>query len=232
MPSSDQVQVLNTWLSMFGLRVVIALKAKGVHYEYLEQDLQNKSQLLLESNPIHKKIPVLIHNGKPVCESLIILKYIDEAWPSADASFLPKDPYDRAVTLFWADYIDKKMYDAGSRIIRSPDAEQRDQGKKDFIEVLETLDGALGDVFGGGPFFGGQSIGFVDIALAPFLCWFEVYEALGEFKVWEAAKCPLLSKWAEAVWEVPCVKEALSIAPPHKLVEFVQAMRKKMQAGS
>ncbi|KAI5057879.1 hypothetical protein GOP47_0027894 [Adiantum capillus-veneris] len=124
------------------------------------------------------------------------------------------------------------MYDAGSRIIWSPDAEQRKEGKTDFIEVLKTLDGALRDVFGGGPFFGGQSIGFVDIALAPFLCWFEAYElALGEFKVWEAAKCPHLSKWAEAVWEVPCVKEALSIAPPHKVVEFVHAMREKMQAA-
>ncbi|MCO5583250.1 hypothetical protein L7F22_037159 [Adiantum nelumboides] len=229
---ADHVQVLNTWLSMFGLRVVIALKAKGIDYEYIEQDLQNKSQLLLDSNPIHKKIPVLIHNGKPICESLIIVQYIDEAWPSADASFLSKDPFDRAVARFWADYIDKKMYDAGSRAIKSLDAEGREQGKKDFIEVLETLDGALRDVFGGGPFFGGQSVGLVDIALAPFLCWFGVYEALGEFKVWEVAKCPHLSKWAEAVWEVPSVKEALSIAPPHKVVEYVQAMKKKLQAAS
>nr|DAD18886.1 TPA_asm: hypothetical protein HUJ06_020349 [Nelumbo nucifera] len=30
--------------------------------------------------PVYKKIPVLIHNGKPICKSIIIIQYIDEVW--------------------------------------------------------------------------------------------------------------------------------------------------------
>ncbi|RYQ96125.1 hypothetical protein Ahy_B08g091671 [Arachis hypogaea] len=77
---ADEVVLLDTWVSMFGMRVRIALAEKGVKYDYKEQDLKNKSPLLLEMNPIHKKIPVLIHNGRPICESSIIVQYIDEIY--------------------------------------------------------------------------------------------------------------------------------------------------------
>ncbi|KAF7848592.1 hypothetical protein BT93_L1825 [Corymbia citriodora subsp. variegata] len=76
---------------MFGMRCRIALAEKGVKYEYKEVDLGNKSDLLLHLNPIHEKIPVLVHNCKPICESLIILQYIDETW-SDKCSLLPSDP--------------------------------------------------------------------------------------------------------------------------------------------
>lgn len=63
------------------MRVRIALAEKGIEYELKEEDLvNNRSPFLLKMNPIHKKIPVLIHNGKPVCESLIAVQYIDEVW--------------------------------------------------------------------------------------------------------------------------------------------------------
>ena len=105
---ADEVILLDFWASMFGIRVRIALAEKGVQYEYKEQDLFNKSPLLLQMNPVHKKIPVLIHNGKSVCESSIIVQYIDEVWKDK-APLLPYDPYQRAQARFWVDFIDKKV---------------------------------------------------------------------------------------------------------------------------
>ena len=102
------MKLLDFWPSMFGMRVKIALAEKGVAYEYVEQDLRNKSPLLLQMNPIHKQIPVLIHNGKPICKSSIIVEYIDEFWKDK-ASLLPSDPYERAQARFWVDFIDKKV---------------------------------------------------------------------------------------------------------------------------
>ena len=105
---ADEVILLGTWVSMFGVRVKIALAEKGIKYEYREEDLFNKSQLLLQMNPVHKKIPVLVHNGKPICESLIIVQYIDEVWKDR-APLLPSDPYQRAQARFWADFVEKKV---------------------------------------------------------------------------------------------------------------------------
>lgn len=107
MATSD-VKLLGAWPSPFALRVHMALNIKSIDYECLEENLLAKSQLLLQSNPVHKKVPVLIHHDKPICESLAIVQYIDEAWSSAP-SILPSDPYDRAVARFWAAYIDDKV---------------------------------------------------------------------------------------------------------------------------
>lgn len=97
------------WASPFVQRVKLALKIKGIPFQYVEEDIKNKSPELLKLNPVHKKVPVLIHNGKPICESFVILEYIDQVWKHIGPSLLPQDPYKRAQLRFWADFINKQV---------------------------------------------------------------------------------------------------------------------------
>nr|XP_028962215.1 glutathione S-transferase U19-like [Malus domestica] len=105
---ADEVVLLDFWPSPFGMRLRIALAEKGIEYEYKDEDLWNKSPLVLQVNPIHKKIPVLIHNGKPAYDSLIALQYIDEVW-NDKPPLLPFDSYLTAQARFWADFVNKKV---------------------------------------------------------------------------------------------------------------------------
>ncbi|XP_019159301.1 PREDICTED: probable glutathione S-transferase [Ipomoea nil] len=216
----DEVILLDFWPSMFGMRIRVALAEKEVKYEYREEDLLNnmKSELLLKMNPVHKKIPVLVHNGKPVCESTIAVEYIDEVWKDK-APLLPSDPYEKSQAKFWADYIDKKLYDLGRKTWTTK-GEELEAGVKELIGTLKVLEGALGDK----PYFGGESFGFVDVSLVGYCCWFYTWESFGHFSL--EAECPKLVAWAKRCMEKESVSKTLPDS--HKILEFTHVFREKL----
>ncbi|KAI9196924.1 hypothetical protein LWI28_028159 [Acer negundo] len=216
MSSLGEVVLLDCWVSPFCMRVKIALAEKGVEYEARAEDLfGGKSDLLLTSNPIYKKVPVLLHKGKPLCESTVIVGYINETWSSPP--LLPTSAYGRAQAQFWADFIDKKVFDAGIKIWTCK-GEVPETAKKDFIEILKQLEGALGEK----DFFGGDSFGFLDIILIPLTNWFYAIEKFGGFEVKE--ECPKFSAWMNRCMQRETVANVLP--DPEKVYEFVIMFRK------
>ena len=213
---ANEVVLLDFWPSPFGMRVRIALAEKEVKYEYRDENLRDKSELLLKMNPVHKKIPVLIHNNKPVCESLIIVEYIDEVW-SDKYPLLPSHPYQRAQARFWADFVEKKTYTTGRNIWSTKGTEQ-EAAIKEFIDHLKLLEQELGDK----PYFGGDKFGYVDLTFIPYYSWFHAYETLGNFKIEES--CPKIIEWAKRCMERESVAKALP--DQKKVYEFVLELKK------
>ncbi|GMP66296.1 hypothetical protein CsSME_00026710 [Camellia sinensis var. sinensis] len=217
---ADEIILLGTWISIFSTRVKIALTEKEVDYEFREEDLSNKSPLLLKANPVNKQIPVLIHNGKPVYESLIIVEYIDEVW-NHKSPLLPSDPHQLAQARFWADYVDKKMYIAGRQLMFST-GEAQETVNNDLIGCLKVLEGELGDK----PYFGGETFGIVDVALIPNYSFFFAYEQFGNFSI--VAECPALVAWVHRCMEKKSVSKHLP--DQHKVYDCVLERKKKLEA--
>ncbi|KAI3434043.1 GST N-terminal domain-containing protein [Psidium guajava] len=156
-------------------------------------------------NPIHKQILVLIHDGKPVCESLVMVQYIDETWVR-ESPLLPSNPYERARARFWADYVYKKH--DGADILNGADGVAIDGGglggsKEGYIECLKVLEGELGDK----AYFGRERFGYIDVSLIPFYSWLYGLETLANFST--AEERPKLVAWAERRMQRESVAKSL-----------------------
>ncbi|KAL6641350.1 hypothetical protein ACP70R_019531 [Stipagrostis hirtigluma subsp. patula] len=67
---------------------------------------------------------------------------------------------------------------------------EKAEGTKQSFAVAATLEGALAECSKGKPFFGGDSVGYVDVALGSFVAWVHAIEKLyggvlqGEALLW------------------------------------------------
>ncbi|KAL3839463.1 hypothetical protein ACJIZ3_024054 [Penstemon smallii] len=209
-----EVKLFGCWYSPYSRRVEMALKLKGVEYEYIEEDLSNKSPLLLKYNPIHKKVPVLLHNGKPIAESSIIIEYIDETWEGP--SILPKDPYERAMARFWVKFIDEKCA-VGMLKACTSSGEEGEKAKKEAAQLIQFLEEELK----GKKFFGGDNIGLVDISANFIGYWFGIIQELKGQELLTKEKFPNFCEWVNEYVNNKFIKENLPLKD--KMIEILKA---------
>ncbi|KAL1292449.1 glutathione transferase GST 23-like [Arachis ipaensis] len=216
---SEDVKVLCFWASPFSLRVEWALKLKGVEYEYIEEDIYNKNTLLLELNPIHKKVPVLVHGSKPIVESFVILEYIDETWKQHP--LLPQDPYQRAHARFWANFAEHKLLYASfiAMVASGDDTEKALNVARDSVEKIEQE-------IKGKKFFGGDNIGYLDIALGWISYWIPVYEEVGSMQILDPLRFPAINAWMTNFLNHPVIKDRLP--PRDDMVAYIHTRKKIM----
>ncbi|CAI9265352.1 unnamed protein product [Lactuca saligna] len=204
----DEVKLYGAGGSPFVCRVKFALKMKGIKYENFEEDISNLSANVLKYNPVHKKVPVLLHNGNPIAESLVIVEYIDDVWKGVP--ILPQDAYDRSVARFWAKFIDDKCNPAAFKVFGSNGDEKV---VAEACEQLQMLENEL--KVKGTKFFGGDNINLVDIAADFIAYWLGTIEEVTEIKFFTKDKFPKLTEWADEFVNCQFVKEIL---PPRELL--------------
>lgn len=89
-------------------RVRFVLNAKGLPYEEHKLDLFAGDQLKPEYQKINPNsvVPTLVHNGRAIVDSSVIMEYLDEIHPEPRC-FVPGDAYKRARMRSMIRYIDE-----------------------------------------------------------------------------------------------------------------------------
>jgi len=99
-------------------RVRLALEEKGLSYESVVVDTARGDAGALPANyhELNPKglVPAIVDDGKAVAESLVILEYLEDAFP--EPALRPADPHGRAVMRQWMRRIDDGIHVA-SRVI-------------------------------------------------------------------------------------------------------------------
>ncbi|KAK1261037.1 Glutathione S-transferase U9 [Acorus gramineus] len=223
------VKLYGLWASPYSQRIQLALNLKGVSYEWIEEDAQNKSEKILQYNPIYKKLPVLVHDGKPLPESLIILEYIEETWKNPPL-LLPEDPYERSRVRFWANFFDQKVLTLMGAIF-SCQGEEQEKAITEFVENITMMEKEIVKDFPAGkPFFSGEKPGFLDVVVGSTSSVIKVLERLVGVKLVDQERTPLVHSWLAAFAELGIAKDTM----PDMETFFVKAveMREKILAST
>ncbi|KAL5544473.1 hypothetical protein UlMin_008257 [Ulmus minor] len=223
MAEENRVTLHGFWASFYSKGVELALRAKKILFEYVEEDLMNKSQSLLKYNPVHKKVPVLVHNGKPVAESLVILEYIEEKWNNIGPRFLPQDPYKRAQVRFWVSFIHQQLFEA-MILIFSTEGEAQEKAGKYYFGKMKELEEGMRRIFPDCTSVSSSNIGLIDIVLFSLLGGHKAQEEVLGLKVLDREKNPLLFSWVIALSELPLMKELIPV-PHDQLVQLLHGVR-------
>ena len=193
--TNEVVKLYGSWFCPFVQRVWIALLEKEVNFEYIEIDPYNKTEEFLTMNP-RGLIPTIIHNGRAIYESTVCIEYVDEAWRK-DPALLPVDPFERAQTRMWSDFVNKKLVPILYSILQNQNTKQQEEGKATLLKNVETITKAMSAE---GPYFSGKHFGMVDIMLFPFALRFEWI--LGNFRDFVIPKDGVFERYH--TWKAAC----------------------------
>ncbi|MEM9101128.1 MAG: stringent starvation protein SspA [Pseudomonadota bacterium] len=146
---------------IYSHQVRIVLAEKGVNYEVVNVDPDNKPDDLIDLNP-YNAVPTMVDRELVLFESRIIMEYLDERFPHPP--LMPVYPVARARSRLMMHRIEKDWYSLLNTIYNGKEMEAQ-RARSSLKDSLITL----APVFSDTKYFLSDEFTLVDCCLAPLL---------------------------------------------------------------
>jgi glutathione S-transferase len=170
----------------YAARARIVLAEKGLDYEAVEIDLDDRPAWLYRKNPLGR-VPVYEEEGGLVLpESRVIMEYLEERYP--EPALWPADPAERALGRLWLERFDDRLGDAYYALRRGESAQELEAKVAELDAVLEAQ-----------AFLSGRDYGLADIGYVPWVL--RARDRLG----FELGPFPAVTDWLERLTARPAI---------------------------
>lgn len=239
--TADTLRYFSAWFCPFAQRCTIALEHHKLRYDWVEalgwevrastvgEDGRTeeaayhwKSEELLAANPAGM-VPTLLdpHSGRSVQESLVTVEFVDEIARSRGSSaspLMPPDPFDRARARVWASWANAKCCSPYYSVLCKQTRAEQKEAFDGLVASLRTFARELGDQ----PFFCGEHVSLVDIALVPWAYRFYVFPHYrgDEFIIPRDGELEHYHRWLERMLALPAV--ASTVPEKERYLEHIR----------
>ncbi|GAA5942042.1 hypothetical protein JCM10213_004370 [Rhodosporidiobolus nylandii] len=179
------------WFCPFVQRAWIALEEKKLAYQYKEVNPYAKEPHFLKVNP-KGLVPAIEYKGEALYESLVLLEFLDDAFPSSPLR--PSDPIEAGRVRLAMQQISNVVVPAFYKLLQAQSAEDQQSGREGFVKALKDV---VAQWFSKEGTWARGAFGWTDIALAPWVARLPLLEEHRAFKVADVGE--RFERWVEAV---------------------------------
>ncbi|KAF2702669.1 glutathione transferase omega-1 [Pleomassaria siparia CBS 279.74] len=161
--AESDLKLYSGWFCPFVQRTWISLEEKKLPYQYIEVNPYHKPESLLKLNP-RGLVPTLEYHNKPLYESSVLCQFLEDAYPDREPHLLPADPYDRARTRIWADFVTSRIIPSFHRFLQHQGTDGLAEKQTEFLGYIKEFTKEMDEQ---GPYFLGAEFSLIDIIIAP-----------------------------------------------------------------
>tara|TARA_B100001123_G_scaffold246766_1_gene275724 strand:+ start:484 stop:1176 length:693 start_codon:yes stop_codon:yes gene_type:complete len=196
------IELITAEVCPFAQRSHMCLLEKGLAFVRHEVDLNDKPAWFLALSP-YGKVPVLKEGENRIFESGIINEYLEDAYPKPN--LLPVSASGKAEARIWIDFDNTQLVSTHYRMLLSEAPSRRTELVDKMRDLLLYLEREGFGAHRDGPFWFGDEISLVDLALYPHFERFCVLTHYRGARIPDA--CARVRDWLEAMRERPSAIE-------------------------